>query len=222
MTRSFDPDAYHDNAFAVGTAASGASDVGNPVKVGGRYNSTQPVLTDGQRGDLQIGSRGQLLVSLVDHNGATAIRGVSNTSDGVAADSSNTNLVVTTRPYQWNGTSWDRERKPSVVSRILSAGASTNGTVAKASSGNLHTVTGYNAAVSARFLKFLNKASAPSVGTDTPVLTLYLPPSSTFSFDFGALYFSAGIAFALTTGAADADTGALTAGDIVALNVTCS
>ena len=34
-----------------GNAASGASDAGSPVKVGGRYNATPPTLGDGQRGD---------------------------------------------------------------------------------------------------------------------------------------------------------------------------
>lgn len=34
--------------------ASGAADSGNPIKVGGKYNSTLPTFTDGQRGDFQI------------------------------------------------------------------------------------------------------------------------------------------------------------------------
>lgn len=105
------------------------------------------------------------------------------------------------------------------VSRIVSAAATTNDTSAKASAGYLHQASGYNAAGAARYLKIYDKASAPTVGTDTPVLTLYLPASSSFVFDFPALYFATGIAYALTTGSADADTGALTAGDVLALNV---
>jgi len=104
-------------------------------------------------------------------------------------------------------------------SRILSAAATTNATSAKASAGYLHQVSGYNASVSARYIKFYNKASAPTVGTDTPVLTYYVPGSSAFVFDVPALYFSTGIAYALTTGSADNDTGALTAADILGLNV---
>jgi hypothetical protein len=41
-----------------GNAASGASDTGNPVKVGGVYNSSPPTLTTGQRSDLQMDSSG--------------------------------------------------------------------------------------------------------------------------------------------------------------------
>ena len=105
------------------------------------------------------------------------------------------------------------------VSRILSAAASTNATSAKASAGYLHQVSGHNSAASARYLKFYNKGTAPTVGTDTPVLTYYLPSSSAFVFDIPALYFASGISYALTTGVADADTGALTAADIIGLNV---
>ncbi len=51
------------NLKAQGNVASGASDSGNPVKVGGRYNSSAPTLTDGQRGDLQLDSSGNLKVT---------------------------------------------------------------------------------------------------------------------------------------------------------------
>lgn len=105
------------------------------------------------------------------------------------------------------------------VSRILSAAATTNATSAKASAGYLHKVVGYNAAAAARYLKVYNKASAPTVGTDTPVMTFYLPATAAFALNLDGVYFSTGIAYALTTGSADADTGALTAADILALNV---
>lgn len=47
----------------VGNVASGASDSGNPVKVGGIYNSTLPSLTTGQRGDAQLTSRATVLTA---------------------------------------------------------------------------------------------------------------------------------------------------------------
>lgn len=40
--------------------ASGAADSGNPVKIGGVYNSTAPTLTTGQRGDVQLDSSGNI------------------------------------------------------------------------------------------------------------------------------------------------------------------
>lgn len=109
---------------------------------------------------------------------------------------------------------------PLVTSRILSAAASTNGTSAKGSAGTLYHVMGYNAAAAGRYLKFYNKASAPVVGTDIPVLTIYLPAATAFVLPWPAgRLFTTGIAYALTTGVADNDTGALTAADVLGLNV---
>lgn len=107
------------------------------------------------------------------------------------------------------------------VSRLASAAASVNATVAKTSAGRVYKIHGYNAATSVRFLKLYNKASAPTVGTDAPVVAIPLAPSKEFDVDLGLLgqYFSTGIAYALTTGAADADTGALTAADVVGLAI---
>lgn len=104
------------------------------------------------------------------------------------------------------------------TSRIVSAAASTNATVAKAAPGTVKMVSGYNAASGARYLKFYNKTSAPTVGTDTPRKTIYLPATSAFAIPMDD-YYSQGIAYALTGGSADSDTTALTAADVLALNV---
>jgi hypothetical protein len=108
-----------------------------------------------------------------------------------------------------------------LANRILSAAATTNATSAKASAGRLYKIRGLNASASVRYLKFYNKASAPTVGTDAVILTLALKASDVFDIDFENIgyYFSTGIAYALTTGSADNDTGALTAGDVLGLNV---
>jgi hypothetical protein len=115
----------------------------------------------------------------------------------------------------------DYARLPAVsASVLLSAAASTNATSAKASAGALKGIQGYNAKAAAVFLKFYDKATAPTVGTDTPVKTLYLPPATAFVFDFPEGFkFATGIAYALTGAAANADTTALAAGDIICLNV---
>jgi hypothetical protein len=106
------------------------------------------------------------------------------------------------------------------TARLLSSAATTNATSAKVSAGRLYAIQGYNTASAVRYLKLYNKASAPTIGTDTPVKTLAIPPGVGFAFDFPLGYsFSAGIAFALTTGLADADAGAVAAGDILGLNL---
>lgn len=108
----------------------------------------------------------------------------------------------------------------SSVNRLLSAAASVNATSVKAAAGRLYKVRGYNSAAAVRYLKLYNKASAPTVGTDVPVAVHALKPSDVFDVDFGSIgeYFATGIAFALTTGSSDADTGALTAADIVGMS----
>jgi hypothetical protein len=104
--------------------------------------------------------------------------------------------------------------------RLLSAAATTNGANIKASAGTVKGIQGYNAKASAVYLKLYNKASSPTVGTDTPVKTIYLPATAAFALDFGTgLTFATGISIALTGAGADADTTALASGDILALNV---
>lgn len=110
---------------------------------------------------------------------------------------------------------------PSTASRILSAAASTNATLAKSTPGRVFKISGHNAAAAVRYLKFYNKATAPTVGTDTPVLTFALAASTRFEIDLGihGFSFATGIGYGLTTGSADADTGALTAADVLGLNI---
>lgn len=107
------------------------------------------------------------------------------------------------------------------TSRILSAAANTNPTVAKASAGRLHNVQINNTAGHVIYLKFYNKATAPTVGTDVPVITLALA-AGVNSLDMGGHYFSTGIAYGCVVEAADNDTTALTAADFLGLNVQYS
>lgn len=46
-----------------GNIASGVSDSGNPVKIGGVFNTTQPTVTNGQRVDIQSTARGAQIVA---------------------------------------------------------------------------------------------------------------------------------------------------------------
>jgi hypothetical protein len=108
-----------------------------------------------------------------------------------------------------------------VIHRLVSALAGNNLTLARNTGCRLYKLNGYNASTGLRFLKLYNKSSAPVLATDVPLITLALKPNDYFEFNFADLGtgFSAGIAYALTTGVADTDTGALLAGDIVGLNL---
>jgi hypothetical protein len=105
-----------------------------------------------------------------------------------------------------------------LVSSIVSAG-STNATVAKASAGQVYNIQVSNTNAAARYLKLYNKATAPTVGTDTPVWRMAIPGNTAgagfiVNADPG-IAFGTGISYALTTGAADSDTGAVAANEIL-------
>lgn len=92
--------------------------------------------------------------------------------------------------------------------------ASTNATSVKASAGNLFEITASNVTATATFVKLYNKASAPTVGTDVPVLTISVPANTTVAMQFGSQgkRFATGIALAVTAAAAATDTAAAVAG----------
>lgn len=102
----------------------------------------------------------------------------------------------------------------STASRILAA-ASTNATSLKASAGQLYTIDVFNAAAYNVFLKLYNKASAPTVGTDTPVMTIPVQAGGGYSKTWTMGFpFATGIAYAITKLQADSDTTVVVAGDL--------
>ncbi|WP_119305215.1 hypothetical protein [Dongia deserti] len=101
------------------------------------------------------------------------------------------------------------------VTKLISA-ASTNATSVKASAGQVYGWSISNTNAAARFVKLYNKASAPTVGTDVPVMTILVPPNAQVVFDSAhGVSFGTGIALATTTGVGDADMGAVAASEIV-------
>lgn len=100
---------------------------------------------------------------------------------------------------------------------------STRVSVATVNAGSIKTVAAVvatffasNTSASWRWLKFYNKASAPTVGTDTPVLTIGIPPGQTVVYNNPMpIRFTTGLAYAITANPADLDTTAIGAGDVV-------
>jgi hypothetical protein len=84
--------------------ASGATDSGNPIKIGGVFNTTPPTLTTGQRGDVQLTPNAVLKVALV--SGATGnVFGAS--VNNVNAEAATSGAAVATFNKVWNGATWD-------------------------------------------------------------------------------------------------------------------
>lgn len=102
--------------------------------------------------------------------------------------------------------------------------ASTNAKLIKASAGVITSITAINLSEdSVSYLKLYDKASAPTVGTDIPVLTFPIPTNSlgaglTIAIP-GGTSFKIGIALAITSGVADTNTDAISAEEVI-VNVT--
>lgn len=91
-----------------GGIAAGATDSGNPVKTGGIYSPTLPTLTNGQRGNNQIGTRGSLNVSLFQADSATSLTSfVNDNADGLTPASGGL-LRASAANRVFNGATWDR------------------------------------------------------------------------------------------------------------------
>ena len=99
--------------------------------------------------------------------------------------------------------------------RRLSTG--TDSTNVKNAAGQLFWGFVTNTNASARYIKFYNSASAPTLGSGTPILTFLVPPGSSglqITAEQG-LAFSTGIGYTLSTGATDADAVTVAANEII-------
>lgn len=105
---------------------------------------------------------------------------------------------------------------PTPTASNVNSAASTNATVVKASAGTLYGVAVSNTAASPRYVKFYNKATAPTVGTDVPLFTIQVAAGATLPVSFGAVghRFATGIGLAITANAADTDTTAVGASEV--------
>jgi hypothetical protein len=104
-----------------GNVAAGATDSGNPVKVGGVYNLTAPTYTSGQRGNLELTNKGETIVRL---SASGALIQAGNPSDALAngVQVYQTNSLTSV----YNGTTWDRQFAcTSQASATITAGATT-------------------------------------------------------------------------------------------------
>ena len=101
----------------------------------------------------------------------------------------------------------------STMANVISAGTN-NSTLVKNTVATLYAVQACNINAAVRYLKIYNKASAPTCGTDTPVMRFVLPVNNcvTASWPTGA-GFSTGLGYCIVTGIADADNTATAANE---------
>lgn len=197
-----------------GNSASGVADVGDPVKVGGKYLTAAPTFTDGQRGDIQISQQGSLLIALSGTGLGTdgGNGGVSNLLNKVGTSG---NLAVSAMLVNGGGSA-DRPRSitgadgtglgvqatamapvsgaaGALVPAVTAAVAGS--LILKASAGNL-----YDCAIttggSAGYLMTFNSTTVPADGAVTPQACIPIAANSGFTLDLS----SAGIPERYTVG----------------------
>ena len=98
----------------------------------------------------------------------------------------------------------------------LNSAATTNAVAVKGSSGIVYAVAVTNTSATVKYLKIYNKATAPTVGTDVPLITIPIAPTAIANITWAdkGLRFATGIGIATTTGIAHTDTNAVAANDL--------
>lgn len=96
----------------------------------------------------------------------------------------------------------------------IATAASTNAAIVKASAAILTEVTISNVTAATIYVKLYSKATAPTVGTDVPMLTIPVAAGAFLPVNFAPIgkRFLTGLGIAVTAGAAATDTAAVTAG----------
>jgi hypothetical protein len=213
-----------------GTQAAASTTIPNPVVIGGSDYSGTPAVRVGK-----VDSSGSQYTSIVGTPPVTisgtpsvAQSGTWTVQPGNTANTTpwlvnaNENGTWTVQPGNTqNTTPWLMQESPTTtggatIYRLLSA-ATTNSNNVKSTAGQLYGWYMFNTSASIKYVKLYNKATAPTVGTDTPVLTFPLPATD------GAVQnpsgvgipFATGIGIAITGAAADADTTAVAANDVI-------
>lgn len=109
----------------------------------------------------------------------------------------------------------------SSTARLASAAGTTNATNVKTSAGRIYSVQGYNAAAYPVYLVLYDAVTNPPVpGTTVIRKKIPLPALAAFVLEWPpGLSFATGIGYAFTKLAADADTTALAAADVLQFNM---
>jgi hypothetical protein len=124
------------------------------------------------------------------------------------------NPVIPTHAVTQSGTWTVTQTTPSGTGYSLTSAASTNAAVIKSTAGNLFELTVSNPTATAAVVKLYDKATAPTVGTDVPKVTIPVAAGSfvVVPLSNNGKRFSAGIGIAVTANAVATDTTAAVAG----------
>lgn len=176
-----------------GAAASGATKSGNPVQIGGVFNTTQPTVTNGQAVDAQFTARGGQIVA-----------------NGVEAFTVQPGNTPNTTPWLTAPTTVATTANAALTSYTTSA-ASTNSTSVKGSAGNVYGISAINTTSTIYYLRMYNSSSAPTCSSATGFIeSLPIPNAAGAGAGFVRMSvvsqgYTTGIGFCITGGGGSTD-----------------
>ena len=155
---------------------------------------------------------------------------------GNFVDASTLSAQLANGTYVYNGTNWDRSRGTAadgtqvfikgtatdngLIAFKLVTAATTNPTSVKASAGKVYLLDMFNSDTVGYWVKMYNKASAPTVGTDVPVASRFVPAGGGAVIATAeGIPFTTGIAFGTTLNATDSDTTVVTTANKLVINI---
>lgn len=138
-----------------GPNADDAAATGNPVPVGGRFETTPPTFTSGDRVESRYDSRGNLKVAQLVADSLSPIAVGADNADAIAVSATASRQKNLGFGYMFNGTTWDRVRNNLSVALLASAARTTTQTGAD--------VTNYNG----RGVKVILDTTTASTGSVT-------------------------------------------------------
>lgn len=208
--------------------AQNAPSASPAIGVAGAYNSVPLTCTDGQACWLQTDSHGQLLVSGGGGGGAVTIADGADVAEGAKADAawvSGSGSVIAILKNMAGGIASSIPAGTNYIGQIGSAAFtsggwtpkwfvaanSDNATNLKASAGIVHAVQVFGIGSAPAYLKFYDKASSPTCGSDTIVKQIMIPAAATAANGAGAVaivldtQFSTGISYCVVTGITASD-----------------
>lgn len=227
-TPMYDPNLS--SAFAVVTGEDTAFPASGPLMMSGAVNNRNFGTYNSTNGDatpISVGDRGVVLTMLMNDGSMTGASSAVNIEDGAlsngqalvvggllnnraftAQNSTDRDAVVAAGGDQ--GQMYTQHVGGSINGGTLYSKISTannNSTNIKATAGTVYSISAGNINAAVRYLKLYDKATAPTCGTDTPVMRIPLPTGGanvTREFPVGAA-FANGIGICIVTGATDAD-----------------
>lgn len=100
------------------------------------------------------------------------------------------------------------------ATKLLST-ASTNATLVKSSAGRVYGYQFANLTAAWKYVRFFNKATAPTPGTDAPLMVVAIPPNGCVDLNLAVpITFATGIGYTITGGVADLNATAVAANDV--------